>query len=301
MNSLGLYLRGLREAKGMSLDDIARSTRVGRRHLEALEEDTPGELPAPVFVKGFIRAYCEFLECPPDHALDLYRESTGEPAPAHGPGRPLLSGRSRLSGPLVISVVLFVVLGLSLLVLRVGLQSSRKSASPVPVAREDVPKAAPPVSSSMPNPAKAPAPAAVLPAAPAPPGTSDATASAAPSSALVTASTNSATPATSVSTSSAGTTAAPAAETKPGSHHLVVRTVEPTWLRVQVDDGRVAEELLPTGAVREWNATKRFTLTVGNAGGVEIDLNGKRLPSLGASGAVIQRLVLPLEQPGSGS
>src|SRR5262249_52913701 len=212
---------------------------------EALEEDPPGELPAPVFVKGFIRAYCEFLECPPDHALDLYRESTGEPAPAHGPGRPLLSGRSRLSGPLVISVVLFVVLGLSLLVLRVGLQSSRKSASPVPVAREEVPKAAPPVSSSMPNPAKATAPAAVLPAppppaAPAPPGTSDATASAAPSSALVTASTNSATPATSVSTSSAGTTAAAAAETKPGSHHLVVRTVEPTWLRVQVDDGRVA-------------------------------------------------------------
>jgi helix-turn-helix protein len=65
MNSLGLYLRGLREAKGMSLDDISRSTRVGRRHLEALEGDIPGELPAPVFVKGFIRAYCEFLECPP--------------------------------------------------------------------------------------------------------------------------------------------------------------------------------------------------------------------------------------------
>jgi len=300
MNSLGLYLRGLREAKGMSLDDIARSTRVGRRHLEALEEDIPGELPAPVFVKGFIRAYCEFLECPPDHALDLYRESTGEPAPAHGPARPLLSGRSRFSGPLVISIVLFVALGLSLLVLRVGLQSSRKSASPVPVAREDVPKATPPVSSSMPNPAKAPAPAAVLPAAPAPPATSDATASVPPPSALVTASTNSATPATSVSSSSVGTAAA-AAETKPGSHHLVVRTIEPTWLRVQVDDGQVAEELLPTGAVREWTATKRFTLTVGNAGGVEIDLNGKRLPSLGASGAVIQRLVLPSEQPGSGS
>jgi len=46
----------------MSLDDIARSTRVGRRHLEALETDTFGELPAPVFVKGFIRAYCEFLD-----------------------------------------------------------------------------------------------------------------------------------------------------------------------------------------------------------------------------------------------
>jgi len=298
MNSLGLYLRGLREAKGMSLDDISRSTRVGRRHLEALEGDTPGELPAPVFVKGFIRAYCEFLECPPDQALNLYRESTGEPAPAHGPMRPLLSTRSRFSGPLVISIVLFVALGSSLLVLRVGLQSSRKSANPVPVAREDMPKTTPPVSSSLPNSAKAPDP--VLPAARQPAATSDAAAPAAPTSASA-ASTNSTTPATSVGSSSAGTTASTAAEAKPRSQHLVVRAIEPTWLRVQVDDAQVAEELLQTGAVREWNATKRFTLTVGNAGGVEIDLNGQRLPSLGAKGAVIQRLVLPPEQPGSGS
>jgi hypothetical protein len=70
---------------------------------------------------------------------------------------------------------------------------------------------------------------------------------------------------------------------------------------VQVDEGQVAEELLQTGAVREWNATRRFTLTVGNAGGVEIDLNGKRMPSLGAKGAVIQRLVLPQESAGTGS
>src|SRR5215468_5665187 len=87
MSSLGLHLRGLREAKGMSLDDIARSTRVGRRHLEALETDTMGELPAPVFVKGFIRAYCEFLDAAPDEALSLYREVTGEPAPSDGTGR----------------------------------------------------------------------------------------------------------------------------------------------------------------------------------------------------------------------
>jgi len=34
---------------------------------------------------------------------------------------------------------------------------------------------------------------------------------------------------------------------------------------------------------------------------VEIDLNGKRMPSLGAKGAVIQRLVLPQESAGTGS
>jgi cytoskeleton protein RodZ len=296
MSSLGLYLRGLREAKGMSLDDISRSTRVGRRHLEALEGDTPGELPAPVFVKGFIRAYCEYLECSPDHALDLYRETTGEPAPAHGPLRPLLSTRSRRAGPLVISVVLFVALGLSLLALRVGLQSSRKSASPAPIAREEVQQAAPGAPPSTPSPAKGPAAAPVAPVAP-PAG--------AATSETTTAATGSAPQAISSaptsSRTSAAATAPAAAEAKTGNHHLVVRAVEPTWLRVQVDDGQVAEELLQTGAVREWSATKRFTLTVGNAGGVELDLDGKRLPSLGAKGAVIQRLVLPQEQPGSGS
>lgn len=296
MNSLGLYLRGLREAKGMSLDDISRSIRVGRPHLEALEEDTLAELPAPVFVKGFIRAYCAYLECSPDHALALYRETTGEPAPAHGPVRPLLSTRSKRAGPLVISIVLFVALGLSLLALRLGLQSSRKSVSPAAVAREEVQTASPVPPASTPGPANAPAAAA--PVAPAAPPAAAATSETTTGIATVRAP-QAASSASTPSPLSAASTAP--VEAKTGSHHLVVRAVEPTWLRVQVDDGQVAEELLQTGAVREWSATKRFTLTVGNAGGVEIDLDGKRLPSLGAKGAVIQRLVLPQEQPGSGS
>jgi len=72
-----------------------------------------------------------------------------------------------------------------------------------------------------------------------------------------------------------------------------MRAIEPTWVRVQIDDGQIAEELLPTGAVREWTAARRFVLTVGNAGGLEVDFNGRRIPPLGARGAVIQRLVLP--------
>jgi len=298
MNSLGLYLRGLREEKGMSLDDIARSIRVGRPKLEALEGDTLAELPAPVFVKGFIRAYCEYLECSPDHALALYRETTGEPAPAHGPLRPLPSQRSRRAGPLVIAIVLFVALGLSLLALRLGLQSSRKSASPGAVAREEVQTASPVPPASAPSPARAPA--ATAPVAPAAPPAAAATSETTTGTATVGA--PQAVSSASTPTPTSAASAAPAAaDTKTGNHHLVVRAAEPTWLRVQVDDGQVAEELLQTGAVREWSATKRFTLTVGNAGGVEIDLDGKRLPSLGAKGAVIQRLVLPQEQPGSGS
>jgi len=105
-----------------------------------------------------------------------------------------------------------------------------------------------------------------------------------------------ATPAASSSPAPGPATAA--AEAKPtGSHRLVMRAIEPTWVRVQIDDGAVAEELLPTGAVREWTAARGFVLTVGNAGGLEVDFNGRRLPPLGARGAVIQRLVLPPDRP----
>jgi hypothetical protein len=94
------------------------------------------------------------------------------------------------------------------------------------------------------------------------------------------------------------TTAAP--KTVPGSQRLVIKAVEPTWIRVQTDEGRIAEELLPAGASREWTADRRFLVTIGDAGGVELTLNGRSLPPLGAKGTVIRRLELP-QLPASGS
>lgn len=231
MSSLGIRLREIRLAKGVSLDDIARSTRVGRRHLEALESDSLGELPPPVFVKGFIRAYCEFLEASPDEALRLYREAAEETVKPERVQRATHTPPFRRVGPLMVSVVLFIALGASLFALRIGLKSS-------------------------------PPPAPAVPVQPAP---------------------------------------VPAVEPTAAGQRLLIRAVEPTWIRVQVDEGQVAEELMQAGAVREWTAARRFILTVGNAGGLEVDLNGRRIPALGARGAVIQKLVLPAGAQGEGS
>jgi cytoskeletal protein RodZ len=264
MSTLGNRLRELREAKGVSLDDIARSTRVGRRHLEALETDDWAELPAPVFVKGFIRAYCEFLDASPNEALGLYREASGELPKPERAQSVLRGAPSRRVGPLMVSLVLFLALGASLFALRVGLKGSQRQAPPASTA--SVPASSDAATATAPAPAAAPAPGAPAP-------------SAAP----------------------AQQSSAPAAGPKPAGQRLVMRAVEPTWIRVQVDEGQVAEELLQAGAVREWTAARRFVLTVGNAGGLELDLNGKRIPALGAKGAVIQRLVLPQEAEGGGS
>jgi cytoskeleton protein RodZ len=251
--SLGHYLRSLRESRGGSLEEMARSTRVGLRHLEALEADNLNELPAPVFVRGFIRAYCSFLNEPADGALAHYRDMLGEgeavergaPAP-----RPAASWSS---SPILVSLALLAAFGVGLLAINAIFKRPPRAPTPVATAPATV---------------EAPKPAPVAPTE-APPASAGAPRSAAPVQ---------------------GETSAPAASP---AQRLVVRAVEATWIRVQTDDGRVAEELLPPGATREWTSNKRFVLTVGNAGGIELELNGRQLAPLGAKGAVIQRLELP--------
>ena len=112
MGTLGGYLRELREAGGASLDEMARATRVGKRHLEALEAEELIELPAPVFVKGFIRAYCGFLQVSPDQALSRYQALLGEAHPAQWTAAARAGAPVRRRGALVVS---FVSTALSLL------------------------------------------------------------------------------------------------------------------------------------------------------------------------------------------
>jgi len=76
-------------------------------------------------------------------------------------------------------------------------------------------------------------------------------------------------------------------------YRLVAHVSEATWIRVRTEDGRNIEETVPAGEVREWVSNRPFVLTLGNAGGVTLELNGRTLPPLGASGAVISRIVLP--------
>lgn len=84
---LGALLRECREARGVLLDDLSRATRIVPRQLLALEEDRLRDLPAPVFVRGFIRSYCAALAEPPERALTLYEAwvAAVEPAPVRVP------------------------------------------------------------------------------------------------------------------------------------------------------------------------------------------------------------------------
>jgi hypothetical protein len=56
------------------------------------------------------------------------------------------------------------------------------------------------------------------------------------------------------------------------------------WLNVDID-GRLSRQYqLKSGDIIEWKAERLITLDIGNAGGVEGELNGRTLPSFGVSG-----------------
>jgi transcriptional regulator with XRE-family HTH domain len=58
-NPVGERLRAAREAKGMSLDDVASMTRVPIRHLQHIEKGEWDSLPAITYSVGFARSYAK--------------------------------------------------------------------------------------------------------------------------------------------------------------------------------------------------------------------------------------------------
>src|ERR1043165_3330850 len=55
--ALGERLKRAREAKGMSLDDVANRTRIPIRHLQNIEREDWDALPAVTYAIGFVRNY----------------------------------------------------------------------------------------------------------------------------------------------------------------------------------------------------------------------------------------------------
>lgn len=75
--SVGYYLRRAREVREIELEDIAKKTKISVRFLKAIEEGKWHLLPGDVFVKGFIRAYAQFLGLNSDEIVEKYVQEKG--------------------------------------------------------------------------------------------------------------------------------------------------------------------------------------------------------------------------------
>lgn len=73
---------------------------------------------------------------------------------------------------------------------------------------------------------------------------------------------------------------------------LIIEALERSWIMAHIDDSTVKEVLLQPGEEVRWEAEDKFEVTVGNAGGVKLEFNGKDLGPLGPSGKVVKNILL---------
>jgi hypothetical protein len=73
---------------------------------------------------------------------------------------------------------------------------------------------------------------------------------------------------------------------------LDLEATELSWVVIQVDGGSPQEALLRPGEKAKWKGQDQFMLTLGNAGGVKAELNGKPQKAFGPSGKVARDILL---------
>jgi cytoskeletal protein RodZ len=130
MSSLGSYLRREREERRVSIAELAQTTRIPVRILQQIEQDDHDQLPADVFVRGFLRAYARVrayaraLGIDEEHILARYGgRQTPEPPPALPAVYAPESGRR-----FGIAIALFILLILFTLALSIVLRPRHRDA-----------------------------------------------------------------------------------------------------------------------------------------------------------------------------
>ena len=78
----GQRLRAAREAAGMSLEDVATTTRIPTRHLESLENSDFDRLPAPTYSIGFAKNYAAAVGLDRSEIAEQLRDEIGGMRPA---------------------------------------------------------------------------------------------------------------------------------------------------------------------------------------------------------------------------
>lgn len=314
--SVGPTLKAARERMGKSLPECAEQLRIRRPYLEALEEGRTKDLPGGTYAIGFLRTYAEFLGLDGEEMARRYR--------AEGAGD--FQSRSELIFPSPVSegripggAVIF--LGVLLASISYGgwyWLSSRetKVAEVVPgipdrlstvLSRQatltgEAPKPAEPAPAAPSEPA--PASSGPAPAAPSEPAPAAAPAEPAHTAAAVrpadalpkakeevvppTEAEEDKTPAAAKVPPEPAKSATEESRTPGGDGRVVLKAAgDDCWVQVREMDGALLlSRLLRRGDSYRVPNRGGLVLMVGNAGALEVSVDGRKAPSLGTSGQV---------------
>ena len=178
MSDFGGKLRLARERRGVSLRQIAASTKISAAALEALERNDVSKLPGGIFSRAFVRSYAVEVGLDPDETVKEFLARFQE-EPAHASSAPSsiresersFDHQQRLAGVAVKVVVIGIplLIGILYVTMRTRIAHSAPAAAAVAIEQPAPgPVAAPPVETPVPSPVahpeSAPRAAATAPA-----------------------------------------------------------------------------------------------------------------------------------------
>lgn len=306
MESVGEFFRQVRETKGLTVDEVASKTRIRTDFVKALEDGNFAKLPDQVFARGFVRSYARSLGLDEEDAIHRFIQSAGsfyekQDERERLKVRQVEEERKRQSNRKAVTIAIGVAV-ITLVVLLSREQSTvfRRGSADQATAKRTV-QAPKETTESAKRPELEPvaesAKANEIPAATLPPAT-DLHRSESGSATVVASKPDSDTP-VAVSMTSPGSDGPLGGISLDGRDnaqdgHLVLdlEATELSWVVVQIDNGSPQETLLRPGDKAHWKGQDQFVLTLGNAGGVKAELNGKPQKPFGPSGKVARDIVL---------
>jgi cytoskeleton protein RodZ len=245
MASLGQQLKQSREEKGISLQEIAESTHISIRFLQAIENDAYDVLPGGVFNRAFVRKFARKVGFDEEQAVNLYQEQWqeqgGEPERGYQLGLDDPEFRQSSGNGVLLTFVALIVLGSLAYAAYQYFTPAVSDAGGGAMAGLNTPT---------------PAPSGVTPTPGASPG-----ATASPSS-----------------SPSGSPTPSPTPDAPAGAMRVQLSApIEDVWYKVKVDDKDAVQDTLERGQSFEFDASEKIILSIGRVQSLKIAINGRNL------------------------
>ncbi len=286
-DSIGAIFRDEREKMGLTYARLSEITRLRPYTLEALENEDWDSLPSSVFVKGFIRSYARALKLEEGRIMELYQKAVPEK----------IESSSFITEPSKRPKKAFILLAALLVIAATGYYVIKeyrfqepdatqpytmKDSGDILARSEEVHQLTQMEHRNSAGQEKK----AVYSVA--------AELSGVPEGLILEELEVPLTPAEEMVQESASMSKPEdkIAEQPTGFMTLRAEVTEKTWVRIFVDQQEPKEYMFRPGASPEWKARQGFELLIGNAHGINLKFNDKKIDDLGERGQVV-RLKMP--------
>lgn len=266
IRTLGALLQEARTAKGLTIEAAAAASKVPLSFVRLMEQEQFHLVPDPLYLTRFLTEYATFLGLDP-RQLGVQLKDQISAARASEPPHPVSSIGSQVDLRRLLMYLLPAAAVIPVIFIGLSLFSGQPPALP-PESQSELPASQDTIT---------PLPEAVTTVPP-----------------------DSHTPSLSaeqpVGVPKTTPIAGPATQElqgPPARYKLIAEAKEATWLGVSADGAARKQALLRPGETAQWSANNGFVITIGNAKGIALSLNGRPIPLKETPGQVIRDLVLP--------